>query len=179
MKKSIFVLFVGVLLLPAVGFSDVAKSAKVTDVPIKADTAATQTVVGSSQNSAVIPKTTEVPAISQNKQSQPKQEAQKILAQLEIELNKSTKYKAFSLPNPARLIIDIQDSKAAVDFDKAAFKGTPIKNVRTAKRENNIVRVVFDLEKNVTFTTREEMLTASGAVGDDSKMRLVISLVAK
>ena len=171
MKKIIRHLLV-VTLLPAVIWVDVSAAA------ISSPNALSSK---SSSDPAMLLLTASAPAptpvIQQQLQVQNQQVVPKALVQLELELNKNTKYSVFSLPDPARLIVDIKDGTAQAEFDKKTLENTPIKGVRTAMHDNGTLRIVFDLKQSLAFSTKEISATENNVAS--SKMLLVVSLFVK
>ncbi|MDG1442445.1 MAG: N-acetylmuramoyl-L-alanine amidase [Pseudomonadales bacterium] len=66
-----------------------------------------------------------------------------------FDLSQPVKHRIFSLANPRRLVIDIEETDLAVDISDVLIEGTPITGLRTAIRENKDLRVVLDLSKYV------------------------------
>jgi N-acetylmuramoyl-L-alanine amidase len=89
---------------------------------------------------------------------------------LVLDLDNKPQFKIFTLDNPSRLVIDIQQS---VKQDKLAlpdFSNTPIKKLRQGVKANNALRFVFDLSEQVTFSS--QTLTAN----EHYPHRLVVDL---
>lgn len=79
-------------------------------------------------------------------------------------------YHLFSLENPNRLVIDVDNASLVRLFPRSLFAGTSIKDMRTSSNKNNTLRMVFDLRgkvKSNSFT-----LNPSGKKG----YRLVIDI---
>ena len=185
MKKLGYFFFVGMLLLPVAIFAD-ASSFAVT----KATSSATTRQLISDKNQNVSAKTSStdlanLTAVEQRQQNKaPNQNGKSVakspLVQLELEFRKDTKYSVFSLPNPSRLVIDVKDSQAKTKFDKSSLQNTPVKKVRVAKHSDKLLRIVFDLDRNVTFSTKEEPFADTNAGNNaNDKVRLVITLNSK
>ncbi|MFT6432747.1 MAG: N-acetylmuramoyl-L-alanine amidase, partial [Candidatus Azotimanducaceae bacterium] len=71
-----------------------------------------------------------------------------------FDLSQPVEHKLFSLSNPRRLVIDIEDARLGSDkakniLENLSYRGTPIKNMRTASRNVNDLRVVLELEEPV------------------------------
>jgi N-acetylmuramoyl-L-alanine amidase len=71
-----------------------------------------------------------------------------------FDLSQPVEHKLFSLSNPRRLVIDIEDARLGSDKAKSIlenlnYRGTPIKNMRTASRNVDDLRVVLELEEPV------------------------------
>lgn len=95
--------------------------------------------------------------------------------QIELELNKKVPYKIFYLNKPERLVVDIKDSSFSAEFDKSAFANSPIKNIRSAHRDDGVFRVVFDLKEPVTFQHSEQ----AGSGNNSDSMKLLIAIAPK
>ncbi len=57
------------------------------------------------------------------------------------------KYRAFILSKPNRLVVDFPNTQLAASFKKLSLKVDSIKTIRTGKRKQNTLRIVFDLIK--------------------------------
>ena len=66
-----------------------------------------------------------------------------------FDLSQPVEHRIFSLANPRRLVIDIEDAGLNVDISDVVTKGTPITGLRAAVRDNKDLRVVLDLSKRV------------------------------
>jgi N-acetylmuramoyl-L-alanine amidase len=66
-----------------------------------------------------------------------------------LDLGSSVQHRLFSLDNPMRLVVDMDDAALATDLKKIDLKDTPIANIRSAVRNDNDLRVVFDLSERV------------------------------
>jgi len=60
-------------------------------------------------------------------------------------------YKMFRLPNPPRLVIDFKNTRLTGKVIKPAGKDAILKNIRSAARRNNDLRVVLDLHDKSKF----------------------------
>jgi N-acetylmuramoyl-L-alanine amidase len=81
---------------------------------------------------------------------------------LEISLSKETKFKAFILSNPHRLVIDIDNA----NFEKKNYKPAAsklIKSFRSSINEEKSLRIVFDLTKKLTIK-KSEFQKSSGKI---------------
>ncbi|WP_372741118.1 N-acetylmuramoyl-L-alanine amidase [Neptunomonas sp.] len=67
---------------------------------------------------------------------------------LVFDLNGPVTHKIFSLNNPDRLVLDINDVALKTRLSKLNLKGSPIKQVRTSMNGNNL-RVVLDLSQTI------------------------------
>ena len=89
---------------------------------------------------------------------------------LVFDLSGSVDYQLFTLSNPHRVVVDIENSSMAGNFSNLDFADSPITGVRSAVREGNTLRMVIDLGKEVkpsSFT-----LLPNSELGD----RLVVDL---
>ncbi|MFT7133106.1 MAG: N-acetylmuramoyl-L-alanine amidase [Cyclobacteriaceae bacterium] len=66
-----------------------------------------------------------------------------------FDLSAPVEHKVFTLTNPRRLVIDIDDVNLKRAFDDLDLQGTPIGAMRAAKRNDNDLRVVLDLSDQV------------------------------
>lgn len=89
---------------------------------------------------------------------------------LVFDLDKPVKHKIFSLENPSRVVIDIPATKMQFDASKLELKHTPIRLIRSATQNKKDLRVVLDLDKDVSAGSF--LLKKSGESGD----RLVLDL---
>ncbi|MEE9452135.1 MAG: N-acetylmuramoyl-L-alanine amidase [Gammaproteobacteria bacterium] len=81
-------------------------------------------------------------------------------------------YKSFTLPDPARAVIDI--SNADLTFSLGAFdlQGSSIKQIRTGQAGEDL-RIVFDLQQRMALTTAQEVLP------DESGYQLIVTLAER
>ena len=66
-----------------------------------------------------------------------------------LDLSTSIDHEMFTLDNPERIVIDLSDVSLDVDFSSLDLTDTPISNIRSAPRNDNDYRVVFDLKNKV------------------------------
>lgn len=66
-----------------------------------------------------------------------------------FDVSRPVEYQIFALKNPRRLVIDIAGMQLKTDFDDLSLKRTPITNIRHARRDNQDLRVVLDLDSEV------------------------------
>jgi len=92
---------------------------------------------------------------------------------LVFELSKPIDHKVMMLPNPDRLVLDIQDASKKLSFDSIDFTASPIKAIRSARRNKNDLRIVLDL--NQKAKPKSFLLKPNEQYGD----RLVIDLYTK
>ncbi|NRB37265.1 MAG: N-acetylmuramoyl-L-alanine amidase [Pseudomonadales bacterium] len=69
---------------------------------------------------------------------------------LVFDLDKPVAHKIFSLKNPSRVVIDIPAANMDFDTSKLVLKGTPIRLIRSAKKNKTDLRIVLDLDSNVS-----------------------------
>jgi len=71
-----------------------------------------------------------------------------------FDLSQPVEHKLFSLSNPRRLVIDIEDThlgseRARKILENLDYRGTPIKDIRAATRNGSDLRVVLELEEPI------------------------------
>ncbi|WP_299236058.1 N-acetylmuramoyl-L-alanine amidase [uncultured Halomonas sp.] len=91
-------------------------------------------------------------------------------ARLVFDLASPTRAKVFSLDNPRRLVIDLDDSRMQADLDGLDLTGSAISRIRSGVREGDDLRVVLDLEREVA--PRHFVLAPNNQYGH----RLVVDL---
>lgn len=79
----------------------------------------------------------------------------------------------FALAGPDRLVIDLKDTRLQASLDKLDLSGSPIRQIRSAVRNGNDLRVVLDLQKSVK--PRSFLLKPNQQYGH----RLVIDLIGE
>ncbi len=87
-----------------------------------------------------------------------------------FDLSNPVEHRIFSLENPARLVIDIEDAASKAALDVIELGNTPIHRLRAATRAGDDLRVVLDLRERVK--PRSFVLKPIMQYGD----RLVIDL---
>lgn len=92
---------------------------------------------------------------------------------LVFDLSGEVKHEIFPLNNPSRLVIDIPRSELSSSLSGLDFDGTPIKRIRSGRRNGDDLRIVLDLDKQVQ--PRSFTLTPNQKYGH----RLVVDLVKK
>lgn len=68
---------------------------------------------------------------------------------LVFDLSSSASYQLFSLDNPFRIVIDVEDSSTSNEFEGLDFTGSPIADVRSGVRNDNDLRIVLDMKQQV------------------------------
>lgn len=66
-----------------------------------------------------------------------------------FDLTRPVEHTVFSLENPHRLVIDVQDTRLNAKVDAISLTNTPIERMRTAARDDTNLRVVLDLKSRV------------------------------
>lgn len=89
-----------------------------------------------------------------------------------LDLSESSKYTYFSLENPNRLVVDVQDSKLTTSLKNLSHDSKLLKSIRSSKKGNK-TRLVFDLTKKI-----EPMLFALAPTAPYGH-RLVVDLLDK
>jgi N-acetylmuramoyl-L-alanine amidase len=64
---------------------------------------------------------------------------------LVFDLSETVDHQVFSLDNPDRIVLDLTDIDLNADFSGLDIEGTPIAKIRSAPRNGNDYRIVFDL----------------------------------
>lgn len=89
---------------------------------------------------------------------------------LVLDLSEPAEHRLFTLENPSRIVIDIEAAHLAASTSELVLNNTPIRSVRTARRNDTDLRVVLDLSEPVK--PRSFSLKKQGNKSD----RLVIDL---
>src|SRR5690625_7420129 len=89
---------------------------------------------------------------------------------LVFDLSGPVEHKVFRLADPERLVVDISAARLNATFSSLALDETPIRNIRSAQRDDNTQRVVLDLRDQVQ--PRSYLLKKQAGTDD----RQVISL---
>jgi len=87
-----------------------------------------------------------------------------------FDVSSSTGYKTFLLQNPQRLVVDLDQLNLSVDLPKVESNNRHLQDVRSGKPSDNVLRVVFDLKRQVNIESF--VLTPNELYGH----RLVIDL---
>ena len=61
----------------------------------------------------------------------------------------AVEHNVFSLSAPSRLVIDLKNVSLKTDFSKVDLEGSPIRRIRSARRNGNDLRVVLDLASDI------------------------------
>ncbi|MDZ7853650.1 MAG: N-acetylmuramoyl-L-alanine amidase [Halomonas sp.] len=70
-------------------------------------------------------------------------------ARLVFDLSSPARANVFSLDNPRRLVIDLDDSQLNANVDRLDLEGSAISTLRTGVRDGNGLRVVLELKREV------------------------------
>lgn len=92
------------------------------------------------------------------------------LTRMVLDANKTPSYKIFTLNNPSRLVIDLEDAKLATRINPSIYANSAITNLRHATRKSNDLRIVIDLKQ--TSVAKSFVLPAS----QNAQHRLVIDI---
>lgn len=68
---------------------------------------------------------------------------------LVFDLSASASYQLFSLENPFRIVIDVEDSSTRNEFNGLDFTDSPIAAVRSGVRNGDDLRIVLDMKQQV------------------------------
>ncbi|MFO7786921.1 MAG: N-acetylmuramoyl-L-alanine amidase [Halospina sp.] len=68
---------------------------------------------------------------------------------LVLETGDSVDHRLFALESPRRLVIDVEQADLETDLEKLELDETPIRKIRTGRRDNGDLRVVLDMKKDV------------------------------
>lgn len=73
---------------------------------------------------------------------------------LVFDLSGQIKYQLFTLQNPERLVIDLENTNSAQSLTLPTLSQTPIRNIRFGNQDQTTLRVVLDLKKPLQTTTQ-------------------------
>jgi len=94
-------------------------------------------------------------------------------SRLVFELSQAVEHKVLILSNPHRLVLDIKRADKKTRFDALDFINSPIKSIRSARRDKQDLRIVLDLKEKIK--PKSFLLKANDQYGD----RLVIDLYSQ
>jgi N-acetylmuramoyl-L-alanine amidase len=94
-------------------------------------------------------------------------------SRLVLEVSGGVKHKIMVLESPDRLVVDLDSTSNKTRFDLLDIKGSPIKGIRSARRNDRDLRVVLDLKGPVS--PRSFLLKPNEQYGN----RLVVDLYDK
>lgn len=69
---------------------------------------------------------------------------------LVLDVSKQLSHNVFTLDNPSRVVIDLQDVRLSTDISGINVAGSPIKALRAGLRGSRDLRIVLDVEGNVS-----------------------------
>lgn len=87
-----------------------------------------------------------------------------------IDLSEPVAHKLMVLPNPERIVLDLEDARLSSPLPELDLDKTPVRRIRTAIRAGNDLRIVFDM--SASTRPRSFVLKANEQRGD----RLVLDL---
>lgn len=90
-----------------------------------------------------------------------------------LDTSSTPDYSLFTLNNPARIVIDIKNTRLNTPINQSIFENSAVRYLRHATRENHHLRLVFDLDYQ---TVASSFILAPSA---DRPHRLVIDLKAQ
>jgi N-acetylmuramoyl-L-alanine amidase len=70
---------------------------------------------------------------------------------LVLDLSSATPFKTFTLSNPDRLVIDLDNISQLPQLYLPSLADTPINNIRYAEKADQSLRIVLDLSKSLTY----------------------------
>lgn len=94
-------------------------------------------------------------------------------SRLVLEVTGALEHKVMTLKNPDRLVLDLSNTENKARFDQLDLEGSPIRKIRSARRNKNDLRVVLDLRSSMT--PRSFLLKPNAQYGN----RLVVDLYDK
>ncbi len=89
---------------------------------------------------------------------------------VELDLTGPAEHKIFVLQNPTRIVLDVEDTRLKTNLSDLKLTDTPIRQVRSAARDGDDLRIVMDMSASVD--PRSFSLKANQQAGD----RLVVDL---
>lgn len=89
---------------------------------------------------------------------------------LVFDLSAAVNYELFTLSDPERVVIDIEGAEDSARLAGLDFTGSPVRGIRSGQRENDVLRIVLDL--NVPVDPSSFTLAPNREFGD----RLVVDL---
>ena len=72
-------------------------------------------------------------------------------SRLVFDMDKRSKFKVFSLENPGRVVIDLEDAKLRSKIPDPTRTGQFIRQIRLGSPDGSLTRLVFDLKKPVRY----------------------------
>ncbi len=68
---------------------------------------------------------------------------------LVFDTTEPSRYQQFTLRNPDRIVVDIKSAHLVRYIERPMLHGSPINDIRNGRKENNTLRIVFDLKHSV------------------------------
>jgi N-acetylmuramoyl-L-alanine amidase len=90
-----------------------------------------------------------VPALAAVKVNEVRYTVAPETSRLVLDLNSSPTYKVFALPNPARVVIDLDDARLLSSLPNVNLSGSPVRAVRSGIRHGRDLRLVLDVKGKV------------------------------
>ena len=87
-----------------------------------------------------------------------------------LDMDELSQYSVFALENPARIVIDIRNTRVSASLSALDFKDSPVTGIRSAVRNETDVRLVLDLARTVNLSSFTLEANA------ENKNRLVVDL---
>ena len=94
-------------------------------------------------------------------------------SRLVLELSETVEHNVLILKNPDRLVLDIKNATKKTRFDNLDFINSPVKSIRSARRNSNDLRIVLDLKEKIK--PKSFLLKPNKQYGD----RLVVDLYSQ
>ena len=82
-----------------------------------------------------------------------------------IEADGTAQYKDFVLPNPWRVVVDVNGVRSAVGNKTSAVNAGPVERLRVGQPSSNVVRVVLDTKSKVRYRVEREGASVVITVG--------------
>lgn len=89
-----------------------------------------------------------------------------------FDVNGAVNYKAFTLSNPNRLVLDLKNTEVKAALSKLNVQGTVVNSVRSGYFSPDVVRVVFDLKQQAKWQVKQ-------TTGAHSGQQLVLEFLSK
>ncbi|WP_261843970.1 N-acetylmuramoyl-L-alanine amidase family protein [Aliamphritea ceti] len=70
-------------------------------------------------------------------------------ARLVFDLSKSANHKLFTLKNPDRIVLDVENSKFTADLKQLNLTKSPVQRIRSGAKDKKNLRIVLDLKSDV------------------------------
>nr|WP_315983847.1 AMIN domain-containing protein [Aliamphritea spongicola] len=70
-------------------------------------------------------------------------------ARLVFDLSASASHKLFTLKNPDRIVLDVDNAKFKADLNQLNLTKSPVERIRSGAKDKNDLRIVLDLKSDV------------------------------